>query len=88
VPRPSRPDVPTSAPPVRRRSVRPPDDHGATTAEYAVGTLGAVTCSVVLLRLGTDGWFLDHVAALLRTALEPRSLLELLWHGHPFAPLR
>jgi hypothetical protein len=42
----------------------------------------------VLLRLGTDSWFLDHVAALLRQALEPRSLLELLWHGHPFAPLR
>ncbi|MCX6408499.1 MAG: DUF4244 domain-containing protein [Propionibacteriales bacterium] len=88
MPRPTRPDVPATAPPARRSRVRPPGDGGATTAEYAVGTLGAVTCAVVVLRLGTDGWFLDHVSALLRQALEPRSLLELLWHGRPFVPLR
>ncbi|WP_370186758.1 DUF4244 domain-containing protein [Aeromicrobium sp.] len=88
MPRPTRPDVRSTAPPEVRRRVRPRADSGATTAEYAVGTLGAVTCAAVLLRLGADDWFLDHVAALLRRALEPRSLLELLWRGHPFAPLR
>ncbi|MDR6117136.1 hypothetical protein QE370_000320 [Aeromicrobium sp. SORGH_AS981] len=88
MPRPTRPDVRSTATPDVRRRVRPRVDRGATTAEYAVGTLGAVTCAAVLLRLGADGWFLDHVAALLRRALEPRSLLELLWHGRPFAPLR
>lgn len=85
------------------RSVRPADrahaaavprpapgaqERGATTAEYAVGTLGAATCATVLLHLGTDGWFLDRVVEVLQQALDPRTLPELLRHGRPFTPLR
>lgn len=58
-----------------------------TTAEYAVGTLGAATCGAVLLQLGTDGWFLEQVRELFAQALGPRTLLELLRHGRPFSPI-
>lgn len=73
---------------------RRPADHlrrredGTTTAEYAVGTLGAVTCGAVLLQLGTDGWFLDRLRELVLHSLGPSTLLELLRHGRPFTPVR
>ncbi len=63
-------------------------DDGTTTAEYAVGTLGAVTCAAVLLRLGTDGWFLDELRDLLVRALDPVALVEHLRRVRPWTGLR
>ncbi len=60
---------------------RPPrrcDDRGTTTSEYAVGTLGAATCGAVLLSLARSDWFPDLLEELLRGALEPFTLVELL----------
>lgn len=51
------------------------DEAGLTTAEYAVGTLGAVTIAGVLLTLGASPWFF----ALLRTVLERVSDLVPSW---------
>jgi hypothetical protein len=59
-----------------------------TTAEYAVGTLGAVTCAAVLVRLGTDGWFLDELRELFQRALDPVALVEHLRRERPWSPLR
>lgn len=52
-------------PPTRTDDARHPDEAGLTTAEYAVGTLGAVTIGGVLLTLGGSGFFQDLFRQLL-----------------------
>lgn len=52
-------------------------ESGMTTAEYAVGTVGACGLAAVLVHLGADDWFLDLVRDLLAGALDPRSLVDL-----------
>ncbi|MET1037715.1 MAG: DUF4244 domain-containing protein [Aeromicrobium sp.] len=54
----------------------PHPDHGMTTSEYAVGTVGACTIALVLYRLGTDGTWLDHVMDLIREALAWRNIFD------------
>lgn len=49
---------------------------GATTAEYAVGTLGAVTLASILIHLGVDARFADLVWSVLRDALDPGLLID------------
>ena len=49
---------------------------GATTAEYAVGTLGAVSLASILISLGVDPWFADLIWGVLRDALDPGLLLD------------
>jgi len=60
------------------------DDRGTSTAEYAVGTLGACTVALVLHELGTDGFWLDRLEEIVRTALAWRNSLE----GVPHIGLR
>ena len=52
------------------------DESGATTAEYAVGTVCAVGVAAVLVRLGLDPWYADWVWDLIRHALDPNLLLD------------
>lgn len=68
------------------RSARP--DHGMATAEYAVGTLGAACVAGVLVQLGTSDWFGDQLMEVLRRALDPVALLELVRGSMPFTGLR
>ena len=49
---------------------------GATTAEYAVGTLGAVTLASILIHLGVDPWYADLISDVVRDALDPGLLLN------------
>jgi hypothetical protein len=48
------------------------------SAEYAVGTVAASAVAATLLRLGADGWFSDQLWEIIRAALRPGVLLELL----------
>ncbi|MET0930473.1 MAG: DUF4244 domain-containing protein, partial [Aeromicrobium sp.] len=50
-------------------------EHGMSTAEYAVGMLGACTIAAVLYRLGTDGTWWDVIADLIREAFSWRNIL-------------
>jgi hypothetical protein len=51
------------------------------TAEYTVGTLGAVFIAAVLFKLGVDdGWFFDELKGIIERALRPGVLIELLHH--------
>lgn len=59
-------------------------ERGTTTAEYAVGTLGACTMALVLHRLGTDGYWLDLIRQAIREALQWRNI----FHGVTRYPLR
>jgi hypothetical protein len=52
------------------------DESGATTAEYAVGTLGAASIAALLIRLGLDPWYTDVFWDLIRHALDPNVLLH------------
>lgn len=54
-------------------------DVGATTAEYAVGTLGAVSLAAILIRIGVDPWFAEFIGDVIRDALDPGLLLD---HRH------
>ncbi|MGQ2913042.1 DUF4244 domain-containing protein [Aeromicrobium sp.] len=63
-------------------------EHGMTTAEYAVGTLGAATCAAVLVHLGADGWFFDQLREVFARALDPTTLVEHLRRGRPWTPIR
>lgn len=51
-------------------------DAGATTAEYAVGTLGAVSLAAILIHLGVDPWYADLISDVIRDALDPGLLLD------------
>lgn len=78
----------TCTTPLRRRPATPrPAERGATTAEYAVGTLGAVAIAGVLVRLGTDGWFADELREIITSALRPGVLIDLVRGGVTWAPL-
>ncbi len=44
-------------------------EHGMTTAEYAVGTLGACTIGLVVHQLATDGVWIDQIVEVIRRAL-------------------
>ena len=46
------------------------DDAGATTAEYAVGTIGASAIAAVLVRLAGDGTLLELVRPFLELRLK------------------
>lgn len=54
------------------------DERGTATSEYAVGTLGAAACGAALISLARTDWFPDLVEQLLRGALEPFTLVELV----------
>ena len=61
-------------------SPRPRRDAGATTAEYAVGTVGACAVGAVLVRLAGDGTLLELVRPFLEIGLR-----DLPWSdGWPF----
>ena len=49
---------------------------GATTAEFAVGTLGAVSLAAILIHLGVDPWYAELLANVMRDALDPGLLLD------------
>ncbi len=51
-------------------------DAGATTAEYAVGTVGAVSLAAVLIHLGVDPWLAEMIGDVLRGGLDPGLLRE------------
>jgi len=54
-------------------------ESGMATAEYTVGTLGAVMIAAFLVKLGLDhGWFFDHLRDIIERALRPGLLFELL----------
>lgn len=62
--------------------MRHPRERGMATAEYAVGTLGAVLIAAVLFKLGLDdGWFFDELKGIIERALRPGRLFELLRDG-------
>ena len=46
---------------MRRRSLRVRGDEGMTTAEYAVGTVGACGVAGVLIKMVESEWFGDLV---------------------------
>ena len=49
---------------------------GATTAEYAVGTLGAVSLASFLVYLGVDPWYAELLSDVMRDALDPGLLRD------------
>jgi hypothetical protein len=56
------------------------------TAEYTIGTLGAVLIAAFLFKLGLeDSWFFDQMRDIIERALRPGRLLDLLdnvpWFG-------
>lgn len=51
------------------------DDRGMTTAEYAVGTVGACTIALVLYEV-TDGVWFEHITQMFRRALLWRNILD------------
>ena len=56
-------------------------DQGMATAEYTVGTLGAVCIAAFLFKLGLDdSWFFDELKGIIERALHPGVLFELLHH--------
>ena len=64
---------------------RHPREHGMATAEYTVGTLGAVLLAAVLFKLGIDdGWFVDELKDIIERALRPGVLIDQLRHGPRF----
>jgi hypothetical protein len=57
-------------------------ERGMATAEYTVGTLGAVFIAAFLFKLGLDDtWFFEELKGIIERALEPGRLLELLEHS-------
>ncbi|KQY58119.1 hypothetical protein ASD11_00125 [Aeromicrobium sp. Root495] len=64
------------------------DERGMTTAEYSVGSLGACVVAAVLVRLTQGEWFQDLFSSIIRSALDPLRLVELVRDGLPFTPLR
>ena len=59
--------------------MRHPRERGMATAEYTVGTLGAVLIAGVLFKLGLDdGWFFDQLTDIIKRALNPSLFIELM----------
>lgn len=52
------------------------DESGATTAEYAVGTLGAVGFAAMLIHIGLGPWYDNLLWDVIRHALDPNVLLH------------
>jgi hypothetical protein len=51
------------------------------TAEYTVGTLGAVMIAAFLFKLGLDdNWFFDELKGIIERALRPGLLIDHLRH--------
>lgn len=66
--------------------MRHPCEHGMATAEYTIGTLGAVFIAAFLFKLGLeDSWLFDQMRDIIERALRPGLLLDLLddvpWFG-------
>ena len=57
-------------------------ERGMATAEYTVGTLGAVLIAAFLFKLGLDDtWFFEELKGIIERALRPGRLFELLRDG-------
>ncbi|NRQ49365.1 DUF4244 domain-containing protein [Aeromicrobium stalagmiti] len=55
------------------------DDRGMATAEYTIGTLGAVMMATILYKLGllgVDGPWFDHLMDLVQKALSWRNIFS------------
>jgi hypothetical protein len=52
------------------------NEAGATTAEYAVGTLGAATIGAILIYVGLDPWYAELLEDVIQHALDPTGLLK------------
>ncbi|MCL3817393.1 DUF4244 domain-containing protein [Aeromicrobium wangtongii] len=52
------------------------DDEGTTTAEYAVGTIGACTLALVLHELVADGYWFERVTEIFVRALRWHNFLD------------
>ena len=62
--------------------MRHPRERGMATAEYTVGTLGAVLIAAFLFKLGLDdSWFFEELKKIIERALDPGRLLDLLKDG-------
>ena len=58
-----------------------PHERGMATAEYTVGTLGAVLIAAFLFKLSLDdSWFFEELKSIIERALEPSRLIEHLRH--------
>jgi len=56
-------------------------ERGMATAEYTVGTLGAVVIAAFLFKLGLDdSWFFEELKGVIERALDPGRLIEQLRH--------
>ncbi|MGA9102984.1 DUF4244 domain-containing protein [Aeromicrobium sp.] len=61
--------------------MRDQPDRGMATAEYTVGTLGAVMIAAFLFKLGLDdNWFFDELKGIIERALRPGLLIDHLRH--------
>ncbi|WP_375000974.1 DUF4244 domain-containing protein [Aeromicrobium sp. CTD01-1L150] len=67
--------------PTRDRTGRRQDESGMSTAEYAVGVVGACTIAGALVHLGGSDWFIDLIREIFSRALDPRFLVDLLGLG-------
>lgn len=61
-------------------------ERGMATAEYTVGTLGAVLIAAVLFKLGlADSWLFEELKHIIQRALDPGRLFDLIkdvpWFG-------
>ena len=62
--------------------MRHPRERGMATAEYTIGTLGAVFIAAFLFKLGLDdSWFFEELKGIIERALRPGRLFELLREG-------
>ena len=59
-----------------------PLERGMATAEYTVGTLGAVLIAAVLFKLGLDdSWFFEELKKIIQRALDPGRFFDLIKDG-------
>jgi len=57
-------------------------ERGMATAEYTVGTLGAVLFAAFLFKLGLDdSWFFEELKDIIERALDPGPLFDLIKSG-------
>ena len=57
-------------------------ERGMATAEYTVGTLGAVVIAAFLFKLGLhDSWFFEELKGIIERALDPGRLFDLIKSG-------
>lgn len=62
--------------------MRHPRERGMATAEYTVGTLGAVLIATLLFKLGLDdSTYFEELKRVIERALEPGRLFDLLEDG-------